>query len=181
VLLALGGGLVAVVTVLLAARPPSYAADGPLQAEAETRVEFALASDAVATWGMTLPLDPTVSDITVESIDPLGMHDLDILGVVVSRPDVDGSIVNARGFPPEGMKTTSPRGAILPAVGSADPRLEALVGVRRAAGASSGGIGSLRVRYLADGRPYEVTLPWSLQVGVDVGGDPAPGASSLTR
>lgn len=138
---------------------PSIRQDGPLQPNATTNLEFPLALNEAATWGVDLPENPTDSDITFSSaelVDPVG---LSILGVTMNRPNT-GSIVNAYGYPPAGMEVVPVEGSTLPAGGS----VLVLVGIQLPEGSKEGTIKGLRVRYIAAGQTYEVLLNYSLRI-----------------
>jgi hypothetical protein len=138
--------------------------EGPLQPSSVTSVEFPLALEQVATWGADLPPNPTDADIVVSSIEPIDPAGLSILGLAMINPDVSGGIVNAYGFPPDGAATFPVEGSVISPSDGSSPHLEVLIGVRLAEGSDSGSIKGLRLRYVADGREYEVVLPYSLGI-----------------
>jgi hypothetical protein len=133
--------------------------DGPLVPTSATALEFPLAADQPATWGISLPANPTGGDIRFTSIEPIDPAGLSILGVTMSQPNA-GGIVNAYGYPPPGMAVVPVEGARLPAGGE----IQVLVGVQLAAGSKGGSIMGLLVEYVAGGQSYEVTLPYKLQI-----------------
>jgi hypothetical protein len=161
-------GLPAVVLVVIlatvAGTVQNARTDGPLRASSPVSVEFPLRPGQPATWGMTLPTNPTIADIRVESVEPVGVDGLKVLGVLVSHPARDGSLVNALGFPPHGIVTSPVENSLLPALGSPMPELQALVGVALEPGHDSGAIDAIRVRYVAVGERYEAVFPWSLRI-----------------
>jgi hypothetical protein len=153
------------VAVIVAGAPPSFRTDGPLTTLSEDSVEFSVAdANQTWTWGMVLPANPTISDIVLDSITPVGVSGLDILGVSISHPSIDGSIVNAKDYPPPGVAIGTPSGTVMTPVGTPDAALQALFGVRLQPGSATGAISGIRVRYRASGTGYEVTLPWSLKI-----------------
>ena len=156
-------GLVLIAVILVvgiaAIKKPSIRQDGPLQPNSTTTLEFPLAVNEAATWGIDLPENPTDSDIIISSaelVDPVG---LSILGVTMNRPNT-GGIVNAYGYPPAGMEVVPVEGSTLPAGG----HIQVLVGIQRPDGSKEGTIKGLRVRYIAAGQRYEVLLPYSLRI-----------------
>lgn len=138
--------------------------DGPLQPPDRTGVEFPLPAGQPATWGMTLPTNPTMEDIQILAVEPQGLDGLDLLGIQINDPAVEGSIVNALGFLPDGMSAEEVEGSVLPALGSPDPERQILVGVELPAGSTHGVIESLVLRYKAGGIDYIVELPWELSI-----------------
>ncbi len=161
-------GLVLIAVILVvgiaAITKPSIRQDGPLQPNATTTLEFALAPNQAATWGVDLPVNPTQADITFSSADLIDPVGLSILGLTMNRPNT-GSIVNALGYPPPGMDVVPIEGSTLPAGGS----VVVLVGVQLSTGSTEGTVKGLRVRYVAGGQAYEVTLPYSLRIVLKAG------------
>jgi len=158
----MGVGLVlllgAVVAASVASRGP-----GPLDAPSEVSVELPLRSGQIATWGSVLPGNSTVSDITIDSVELVNVEGVEVLGVVLSDPDVDGGIGTAEGFPPQGANLRQANGAALKPAGGSPSHLQVLVGVRLS-GAAEGSIEAIRVRYRHEGSEYELVLPYRLRV-----------------
>lgn len=154
--------VVALIFMLTIANGPRT--DGPLQPPDRTGVEFPLPAGQLATWGMTLPINPTMQDIRLLAVEPQGLNGLDLLGIQINDPAVEGSIVNALGFLPEGMSAEPVEGSVLPALGSLDPERQILIGVELPAGSDHGVIESLVLRYEAGGVTYSVELPWELSI-----------------
>lgn len=138
--------------------------EGPLQPSSVTLVEFPLAPEQAATWGANLLSNPTDSDIVVSSIELIDPEGLSILGMTMINPDAAGGIINAYGFPPDGVATFPVEGSVISPSDGSSPHLQVLIGVRLAEGSDSGSIKGLRLRYVADGREYEVVLPYSLGI-----------------
>ena len=156
--------IAAVVLVGIAAiRLAGDRSPGPLQPNSKSTVEFPLDAAQQATWGSPFPPNPTDSDIVIRSIEPIGVSGLDILGMVASGAGAMG-VVNALGFPPQGVPTQPVQGTILAPATGVSIQGDALVGVRLAAGATEGHIDGLRVRYVANGTDYEVDLPYALHI-----------------
>lgn len=162
-----GLGVVILVLAAIAVVASTYALTripGPLATDSGASVEFGLNDAQVATWGMVLPPNPTAADIRIESIELVDATGLAIVGVSVSYPAVDGSIVNTYGYPPAGIVTHPVEGSVLPAAGSTTPQVQVLVGFHLQAGAPTGAIGGLRIRYSSTAGRFETTLPWTLKV-----------------
>ena len=141
----------------------SWSSDGPLEAMDRISIEQPLPSGETGTWGMVLPMNPTQSPITIESIDAVNPQGIEVIGIVVNDPDVDGGVGTALGFPPAGTTVRPAAGAVLQPAGSASPNLQVLVGVRHD-GIDRGTIEALRIAYTLDGNRYEEVLPYSLVV-----------------
>lgn len=138
--------------------------EGPLQPSSVTSVEFALAPEQAGTWGTDLPPNPTDADIVVRSVEPVDQEGLSILGMTMTNPDVTGGMITGYDFPPAGVATFPIAGSVISPSGGPSPHLQVLIGVRLAEGRESGSIKALRLRYVADGREYEVVLPYSLGI-----------------
>jgi hypothetical protein len=153
-------GIVAVGLVLatMAVVASTMRTDGPLATVSRAEIRFPLGDGQVATWGMPLS-NQTTSDIEVEAVDLVDVTGLEIVGTSTHNP-LDGGIGSALGYPPAGIVTSPIAGSIIRG-GSA---LDVLTGLRLAPGASSGGIGGLRVRHNSASNNYETVLPWSLKV-----------------
>lgn len=141
----------------------SSRADGPLAMDGHVKVEFPLQNDQTGTWGMVLPTNPTISDITIDSIEAVNPQGIEIVGMFVNNPDVDGGVGSDDVFPPARIHPSQVAGAVIGSIGSATPHLQLLVGVRLD-DANEGTIESIRVRYQFDGNRYEVVLPFALRV-----------------
>jgi hypothetical protein len=137
--------------------------DGPLVAPSAVTVEFELAIGRAGTWGIILPTNPTMSDITIESIEAVDARGLQIVGMLINDPERDGGIGSLDVYPPLGVLARAVEGAVLPAVGTDPPHRQLLIGVRRT-GTDAGSIEALRVRYRHAGESYEVILPYSLRI-----------------
>ena len=48
--------------------------------------------------GVSLPANPTLSDIVIESVEPVGVKALDVIGVAVITPGPRGGIASRRGL-----------------------------------------------------------------------------------
>jgi hypothetical protein len=140
----------------------AYRGDGPLVQEQTWAIEFPLAPGQSGTWGVSLPRNTTSSAITIESVDLLNPAGLEIVGIGVNDPAVDGGIGTAYGFPPAGATLAEPMGAVIPPNASAD--LQVLVGVRLVEPGKDGTIDALRVRYRHQGVRYEVLIPDRLRL-----------------
>ena len=157
------GSIVAILILGFVAIGRSTPEAGPWEASSSTTVEFPLPPGQPATWGSMLPPNLTGSDITIQSIDPVGVDGLKVLGTLASDAGVDGSLVNALGFPPAGISTFPPKGAIQPA-GPTTTQLQVLVGISQPGGRDKGTINGLRVRYEIDGKVYETEFPYKLGI-----------------
>jgi hypothetical protein len=120
-------------------------------------VEWHLAAEQVGTWGMSLPRNPTDSDIVLRSIEPVSYEGFVIVGTAMTGP---GGPVGAYGFPPAGFATFPVEGAVIRPGRS----LTVLFGLQLAEGSESGRITGLRVRYEVDGRVYEDVLRYNLGI-----------------
>jgi hypothetical protein len=170
--LAITATIVVAVIAALALSSPKYRTDGPWTSPDRVNVDFPIAANQSATWGMPLPKNPTLSAITIESIEPLDVRGIDVLGVRLGKIDAtngSGSIVNAPQWPPEGIDTLAVDGVVLPPVGAGSFDLQVLVGVRHEASEASGSIGGIRIRYELAGAHYEVLFPWSLGLSQPTG------------
>jgi hypothetical protein len=162
-----------VVTLLLAATSRS---PGPLTTNVTTSTEFTLAEGQVGSWGSPLPANTTPDELTIESIEPIGLSGLELVGLAVTYPEIDGSIATAYGYPPPGLTTHPPEGARVSAAGGPTPSIQILAGVRLLPGAASGRIDGWHIRYSSGkGRPHETTIPWALII-YRTGAGPAPSA-----
>jgi hypothetical protein len=156
-------GLVLIVAILVvgiaAINKPEVRQDGPLQTTSTTNLEFGLLADQPASWGAYLPDNSTESDISFVSADLVEPRGLSILGVAMNRPNT-GGVVNAYGYPPEGMQVFPVETTILPAGG----RVQLIVGFQLAEGSSVGTIKGVLVRYAVEGQTYEVMLNYGLRI-----------------
>lgn len=166
-LLALAATLVLTIGVATARR-----SDGPLRSTSRTLVEIPTWDGEVVSWGMILPPNESATDIIIESIMPVGLDGLDLVGLGLHRVGAGGdeSYTVGDGFPPSDIGTSPPSGAILPAGGPSI--IEVLVGIRRRAGISVGTIAALHIDYRAGGIAYEVELPWGVKVNARGDEDP---------
>lgn len=137
--------------------------DGPLVGASAIRVEFELAIGSSGTWGVILPTNPTISPITIESIEAVDARDLAVVGMVINDPQRDGGIGTLDVFPPPGADGRPVAGAVLPALGTDAPHRQLLIGVRLV-GTDGGAIEALRVRYRHNGDGFETVLPYSLRL-----------------
>jgi hypothetical protein len=138
--------------------------EDPVRPPSASSVEFPLAPEQAATWGVPLFPNPTDSDIVVKSVELIDTVGLSILGMTMTNPDVTGGMGAGLGFPPDGIATFPIEGSVISPRGGPTPRLQVLVGVRLADGRDSGSITAVRVRYVAAGREFEVILPFSLGI-----------------
>jgi hypothetical protein len=171
----LGGvGGFAVLAAVIFLTQSSYRTDGPWQTGSQTQVEFPSDDGQTVTWGMPLPRNPTITPITVISVDPVNVTGLVVVGDGISKIDQvtgSGSIVNGPVWPPAGTTVEQPGAVILPVVGSGGYDLQVLFGVRRQTASAAGTIGGIRVRYRIGSDTYEVVFPWGLKL------DPPPSPS----
>jgi hypothetical protein len=149
--------------------------DGPLQTNSRVNIKFPLADDEVFVWGMDLPFygDPSVGDIQIDSIEPVGTRGLEMLGLVLNNAvlQADGVCLSygtrtvAR-FPPPEVPTREVRGALLSAAGGkvCANHPSVLVGVRRLPGSSDGRVEAMRMLYRHRGTAYELVMPYSLDI-----------------
>lgn len=168
-LLALATTVAVAISVLLGPRQ-----GGPLETTSRFNVKSPLAAEQVFVWGMSLPWDPAVGDIRIESIEPVGARGLEVLGLVLNNSvlQADGTCLAYAGarlassFPPPEIPTREVKGALLVAadgsVCSNHPSV--LVGVRRPPDSSAGRIDALRVLYVHEGTTYELVMPYSLDI-----------------
>lgn len=152
----------AVAVVVVATALPGYRQAGPLQASGGAGVRWPPAGDAPFTWAMGLPDNHSDAPIEIESIVPVGVRGLAVIGVLVSYDGCPIPVISFT-YPPVGVSARSPEGAISGA-GSGPCALTALIGVRRANPGLGGRIEALRVRYRWKGRAYETVFPWILDV-----------------
>jgi hypothetical protein len=149
--------------------------DGPLKTNSSVNIKFPLADDEIFIWGMDLPWDggPAVGDISIDSIEPLGTHGLEVLGVVLTNsvPQPDGTCLSygdrtAARFPPPDAATREANGAVLSTAAgkTCANHPSVLVGVRRLSNAAAGRIDALRMLYRQNGITYELVMPYSLDV-----------------
>ena len=166
---------VAVIGVVAANALRGPRQDGPLKTNGSFSVSYPLADDEVFIWGTDLPwyADPAVGDIRIDSIEPVGVRGLEVLGLVLNNSvrQSDGSCLSygnrsAATFPPPEVPTRAVNGAVLSAAGgrtcSNDPSV--LVGVRRPRDSSAGRIEALRMVYRHQGVTYELVMPYSLDI-----------------
>ena len=166
------GGFV-VLAAAISLNLQAYRTNGPWQTNSETQVEFPANDGQTVTWGMPLPRNPTISPITILSVDPVNVSGLDVVGVGLSKIDPltgNGSIVNEPNWPPANTNVEQPGALTLPVVGSGGYDLQVLFGVRRTTNAP-GTIGGIRIRYRIGSDNYECVFPWRLRL------DPSPAAT----
>jgi hypothetical protein len=168
-LLALPIAVFVVASLVAASTIFAYRTGGPLASSSTVELEWGLAPGEDGTWGMDLPANPTASDIRIDSVEPVAVSGLDVLGVLVSTPAEGESLVNALGFPPDGVATTDPGGVVLPALSGPQAR-QVLIGVRLQEDAELGSIQAIRVRYRVGDDGYETELPWGLRILPDSSG-----------
>lgn len=144
--------------------------DGPLARGLPFGTEILLGADEQATWGVPLPGNTTQADIVIKAIEPVDIHGIDLLGLDVHDPAIDGSVVSAIGYPLEGFLTRPVTGSRLVAGRTDGWTLELLVGARLEPGASRGSIKQFRVLYESGGVTYELLFPAELSL-VQVGGE----------
>lgn len=123
-------------------------------------VEFGLREGQAATWGVILPPSRVADELQIESVRPMAITGLEVLGVVVNDPAAM-PIATAYGFPPVGASFHELTGY---AWQGSHHEVTLLIGVRLEPKASSGRIEGVRVRYLFDGGRYEVVLAWTLTI-----------------
>ena len=142
---------------------------GPLAQADAFAARVPLASGEVLTWGTVLPPNQSTGEIVIESIQMVGVAGLEVLGIYVNVPELDGAVGAEYGFEPAKWNARSPAGATLSAPGSGqDHHIQVLVGVRRTSSAE-GSIDAIRIRYRQDSQTYEDILPFSLTVFVSQG------------
>lgn len=162
--------LIAVAVVLAAAAAvaifvaTSARSGGPLTRTEVLHVAYPAEPGQSMTWGTVLPSNDTLVPIVIESIEPVDIDGLDVLGIGVSDPVAETGIGFAYGFPPDGVTLTDPRGVEIRGVGGDAPVVQVLFGLRLADGSSTGSIAGIRVRYEHDGTRYEDVLPYSFEV-----------------
>jgi hypothetical protein len=147
---------------------------GPLQTTSRFNIKSPLATEELFVWGSQLPWDPAVGDIRIESIEPLGVRGLEVLGPVLSNSvlQADGTCLAYAGarlassFPPPEIPTREVRGAVLVAASGSlcSNHSSVLVGVRRPSDSSAGTIDALRMVYTHEGTTYEIVMPYSLDI-----------------
>lgn len=140
-----------------------YVPEGPL-AGSGSAVRISLDDGETSTWGIPLQPNRTNSDIVIDSIDPVSVSGgIEIIGITVT---IAGSVVTDRGYPPDGLPVTYPRGAVIPALDSEDGDEWATVffGVRRKTGIDEGLIEGVRIKYHIGSRRYETVIDSSLRV-----------------
>jgi hypothetical protein len=162
----IGAGLaVAALVVALVAAATGYFGyrhGGPFGGWNGAGVTWRAAIGETVSWAMPLPDNPTTTDILIDSIAPVGVDGLEVLGVLVSTQGCEVPTI-ATAFPPPGVSTADPQGARLAAL-SKPCALHALFGVRRSQAGAPGKIQGLRIRYHFGGASYEDLLPWTLDV-----------------
>jgi hypothetical protein len=161
-----GAGLavVALVAVVVTAAGAyfGYRHGGPLSGFDHAGVSWPTASGKAFTWAMPLPANSATTDIVFDSIAPVGVSNLEVLGVMVSTQGCSIPTISTA-YPPPGISIADPQGAHIVAMG--DPcAMQALLGVRRSTDAAHGTIDGLRIRYHFEGAAYEDVLPYSLDV-----------------
>jgi hypothetical protein len=149
----------------------SHPTDGPMPVTDGIEVSFEADVDEAVSWGTPLP-GVGSARVTLRSVELMDVQNLDIVDVGVCRtdptPGADGLInhcapINADGWPPAGVDPEPVAGTEV--VGSEDPLVDLIVGVRRSGAAPDPGtIGSVRIVYEADGVTYEVRQPWALRL-----------------
>ncbi len=172
-----GAALLAVAaTVVVAAnslRGPRH--DGPLKTNSIVGISYPLADDEVFIWGTNLPWygDAAVGDIRIDSIEPVGIRGIEMLGLVLNNSVLqpDGICLSygnrvVAGFPPPDVPTRAVSGAVLSAAGgkTCSNLASVLVGVRWLPNSSAGRIDALRMLYRHQGTAYELVMPYSLDV-----------------
>lgn len=164
---ALGVGLVvgALVAVVVAAASGYFSprSGGPLGGWNGAGVTYRAAVGETLSWAMPLPDNATTTDVVIDSIAPVGVDGFDVLGVLVSTDGCDVVSTLATAFPPPGVSTVAPQGAILGAL-SEPCALHVLFGVRRSQASAPGKIMGIRIQYHFGGASYEDVLPWTLEV-----------------
>src|SRR5262245_6895442 len=88
---------VVVIAAIVTLQSSSARASGPIASDSKTSAEFPLADDQIASWGSQLPTNTTKDELTIESIEPVGISGLELVGLSITYPDVDGAIVNSLG------------------------------------------------------------------------------------
>jgi hypothetical protein len=163
----LGTGLAvaALVAVLVAAASGYFGnrTGGPLGGWNGAGVTWRAAAGETVSWAMPLPDNPTTTDILIDSITAVGVDGFEMLGVRVSTDGCADMPTIATTFPPQGVSTVAPQGAILGAL-SKPCDLHVLFGVRRLQAGAPGRIGGIQIRYHFGGASYEDVLPWTLEV-----------------
>ena len=137
--------------------------DGPLVATSTLSVEFELPPGRAGTWGIVLPTNPTLSDITIQAVETVDARGVHVVGMLVNDPEQNGGVGTLDVYPPPGVRGYPVAGAVLPAIGSDAPFRQLLIGVRLSE-AAEGVIGALRVRYRHAGASYEASLPYILHL-----------------
>lgn len=164
--------LLALVLVALATSriltPSSY---GPLQMRGRsTHVKAQATAAETIRFEVAIPFNPTREDMQLRSVRLVGVHALDVAGVMLSYPTPrsDGTCVSAGNggpFPPSG-RTASIEGGVLPgtAARTCENYPQISIGVRLAPHAASGSIDSVLVVYEAGGSLYQLDLGQSYEV-----------------
>jgi hypothetical protein len=124
---------------------------------------------------MDLPWDgdPAVGDIRIDSIEPVGTADLQVLGLVLNNSVLqpDGVCLSygnrlAASFPPPEVPIREVSGAVLSAAAgkTCSNHPSVLVGIRRAPSSAAGRIEALRMLYHHQDVAYELVMPYSLDI-----------------
>ena len=155
--------LVLVVLALVAGNGRS--ANGPVPLTDPISLEYEFAAGSATTWGMTFPPAGATTPATVVAVEPQGVAGLDVIDVRACDFALPGcAIVNAAGWPLNGVATVPVAGITLPATGGPGELFQLLIGVRRQSSAAPGSIDSVKIVYRIGDKTYEVTEPWSLKI-----------------
>lgn len=136
--------------------------DGPIRYDGTAGVTWTVPRAQTFTWTMLLPQNPTLSDIHLRSVEPVGTRGLEVLGALVAYGC--GLPTTALGCPPSSMPTVLVERATLPARGDPCATPTAVIGLRRDGTATSGTVEGLRLRYESGGTTYETTLALKILV-----------------
>ena len=163
---AFGAGLAIAAVAVVAVAASGYIvprSGGPFGGLNRAGVIYQAAVGEPISWAMPLPDNPTTTEVVIDSIAPVGVDGLDVLGVLVSPDGCEGVPTLAKAFPPPGVSTVAPQGVILGAL-SKPCALHVLIGVHRSKESANGTIAGIRIRYHAGWVSYEDLLPWALEI-----------------
>ena len=169
--------LLAFVIIVMVAANAGWALHpgGPLQSviqnTSQVTLRYPIGDGEALTWGMALPRNPTLTEMTIWSVEPVGIHGVEVLGVLLSYPVLKpngmcASIGLVTGFPPAATPTREVRGAVLPTTDrmTCEDQPTVFVGVRRMTHSLDGTVDAMRLLYMQQGTRYEVILPFRLEV-----------------
>ena len=138
--------------------------NGPVPKTEAVEVEYEYGAGDSSTWGVAIP--PADGDVVVvvTKVELQDVTGLDVVGIQACDTTEAGcSLINAPGFPPQGMQTIPVEGLSIVPEGQR-PRYQVLIGISRQAGASIGTATAVKVTYTVGGSTYEVIEPWTLRI-----------------